>query len=315
MDAPLIRDRALYAAALDGLTARPKRMEAKWFYDARGSALFEQITRLPEYYPTRTEIAILRAEAGRIAALVPDGAALVEPGAGASVKTRILLDRLAGRLAGYVPLDISGGFLNQVAEGLRTDYPALPIRPVVADFMAELPVPDDLRPAPKVVFFPGSTIGNLSQQQAVALLRRARALPHVARMFLGLDLVKDPDTLVAAYDDAAGVTAAFNRNLLARLNRDAGGGFDPDSFAHQARWVPDKARIEMHLVSARAQEVPLGHETICFARGESIHTENCHKYTPERLEALIRPAGWRLGPLLTDRDRQFAVAVLEPTGD
>ncbi len=312
MDAPLIRDPELHRAALAGLTAHPKRLQAKWFYDARGSALFEQITELPEYYPTRTEVGILRAEADWIADLVPKGAALVELGAGASIKTRILLDRLKERLAAYVPLDISGAFLEEVAKGLRADYPDLPIRPVVADFMESLPVPDGLHDAPKVVFFPGSTIGNLDQVQAQGLLRRVRALPHVARMILGADLVKEAEVLVRAYDDAAGVTAAFNRNILARLNREAGGQFDPDSFTHEARWNAAAARIEMHLVSDRAQQVRLGRDVVSFAAGESIHTESCQKYTRAGLDALIRPAGWVLGALLTDSDDMFAVAVLEP---
>ncbi|MBD3625232.1 MAG: L-histidine N(alpha)-methyltransferase, partial [Rhodobacteraceae bacterium] len=277
----------------------------------RGSAMFVQLTRLPEYYPTRTEVGILRAEADRIAELVPPGAALIEPGAGASVKTRILLDRLQDRLAAYVPLDISGGFLEEVAQGLRADYPALPIRPVVADFMQALPVPGDLHDAPKVVFFPGSTIGNLDRAQAQGLLRRVRDLPHVTRMILGVDLVKDAEVLVRAYDDAAGVTAAFNRNVLVRLNREAGGGFDPDSFRHEARWNAEAARIEMHLVSDRAQKVRVGHDIVSFDAGESIHTENCQKYTPERLGALVGPAGWKLGRLLTDAKDMFAVAVLE----
>lgn len=311
MDAPLIRDRELHDAALKGLTATPKSMEAKWFYDARGSELFEEITALPEYYPTRTEVSILRAEAGRIAGMIPRGAALVEPGAGASVKTRILLDRLAGKLAAYVPLDISGAFLEQVATGLRADYPGLPIRPGVADFMSHLPIPGDLADAPKVIFFPGSTIGNLSHPQAVGLLDRCRGLQRAIRMIVGIDLVKDPDELVAAYDDAAGVTAAFNLNLLARINAEAGGQFDLDSFAHEARWVADKQRIEMHLVSLEAQEVALGGQVIRFAAGESIHTENCQKYTEASFAALVEPSGWRLGEMLSDADNRFALAVLE----
>ncbi|WP_316013306.1 L-histidine N(alpha)-methyltransferase [Roseobacter sp. HKCCA0434] len=311
MDKLLIDDPALHASALAGLTASPKTLEAKWFYDAAGSALFERITELPEYYPTRTEAAILRAGTDRLAAAVPDDAALVELGSGASVKTRILLDRL-DHLAAYVPIDISATFLAQVAEGLRAAYPALPILPVTGDFMSPVTLPPRIADRPKVAFFPGSTIGNLEPADATALLARIRDWPGIARFILGVDLVKDPATLTAAYDDAAGVTAAFNLNLLHRLNREAGADFDPDGFAHEARWNADAARIEMHLVSRHAQTVRLGDTEIAFAAGESIHTENSHKYTRDSLAGLAGVAGWRIADWMTDPDDLFAVSILEP---
>ncbi|MEM7566176.1 MAG: L-histidine N(alpha)-methyltransferase, partial [Pseudomonadota bacterium] len=227
-----------------------------------------------------------------------------------SVKTRLLLD--AGRHFGaYVPIDISEDFLLATAADLRERYPALAIHPVVGDFTGPVALPAAIAELPKTVFFPGSTIGNLEPEDAIALLRRARAWPEAGAFILGADLVKDAATLVSAYDDAAGVTAAFNRNLLVRLNREAGADFDVETFAHEARWLQDPARIEMHLVSTRAQTVALGDRTIAFEAGESIHTETCHKYTPASLRALAADAGWALRDMLTDPDGAFGVALLE----
>ncbi|MEQ3624226.1 MAG: L-histidine N(alpha)-methyltransferase [Celeribacter sp.] len=302
---------AFTRSLLDGLTATPKTAEAKWFYDAEGSALFERITELPEYYPTRTEIGILRDRLADIAMHVPDGAALIELGSGASVKTRVLLDGL-DRLAAYVPIDISAEFLAQTARGLRRDYPALTIHPVTGDFMAELSLPDALEGQPKIGFFPGSTIGNLDRDAAVALLAQARRWPEVAGFVLGADLVKAPDVLRAAYDDAQGVTAAFNRNLLHRANREAGADFDPDTFAHEARWNEAEARVEMHLVSRTEQQVRVAGRQVSFAPGETIHTENSRKYTAESLSDMAQAAGWQVAELLTDARDYFAVAVLKP---
>ena len=311
MDKPVIENRALFADALNGLRATPKFLASKWFYDATGSALFEQITTLPEYYPTRTEIAILEQNVASIAKLVPKGAVLVELGSGASVKTRILLDRLP-HLSAYVPLDISARFLIETVERLAKDYPGLNIEPVVADFMADIDLPGSLNTTPKVVFFPGSTIGNLTPPDAVELLKRIRAIPNVAGLILGADLVKDRNTLVHAYDDSAGVTAAFNLNLLTRLNREIGAQFDLNDFSHRAVWNDAASRIEMHLVSQRAHEVVLGTEIIRFRKGETIHTENSHKYSNPALQSLAERSGWRISELLTDSGNQFAVALLQP---
>ncbi|SDZ38736.1 dimethylhistidine N-methyltransferase [Jannaschia faecimaris] len=301
----------LLTDALAGLRAPQKILSPKWFYDRRGSELFERITELPEYYPTRTEAAILRANADRLADLVPPAGALVELGSGASVKTRTLLS--AGEHFGaYVPIDISEDFLLATAEDLRVRYPDLAVHPVVADFTGPIMLPKVVGETPKVGFFPGSTIGNLDPSQAVALLTRARAWPGVEGFILGADLVKPVSDLIAAYDDAAGVTAAFNINVLNRLNDETHADFDLSAFRHEARWLENPARIEMHLVSTRAQTVDLGDARITFAEGESIHTESCRKYTAETLADMAARAGWSVAETLTDPETRFAVAILRP---
>jgi len=304
-----IEARELAEAALEGLRAHPKGLSPKWFYDAHGSDLFERITQLPEYYPARTERAILETRLDEIAAEVPDGAVLVELGSGASVKTRLLLDGLP-QLAGYVPIDISEAFLLQTASRLRADYPDLAITPVVADFMAPITLPD-FGGRPVVGFFPGSTLGNLDRRGAMELLARLRAWPDHAALILGLDLVKPVEVLEAAYDDAQGVTAAFNLNLLTRLNREAGADFDLSAFRHKAVWNDEAQRVEMHLESLRAQRVRIAGETINFTAGETIHTENSHKFSPETLSMMAARAGWGIAGILTDPDELFAVAMLK----
>jgi dimethylhistidine N-methyltransferase len=308
---PVIANGALLAAAVAGLSAVPKTLEAKWLYDAEGSRLFEEITRLPEYYPTRTERTILEAEAAALAATIPEGAALVELGSGASVKTRLLLDA-APHLGAYVPVDISAAFLDETARVLAGDYPELRVLPVVADFTGAATLPRPLVDMPKVAFFPGSTLGNLDDGAATRLLARARAWPGVVAFILGVDLVKSPDVLIPAYDDAAGVTAAFNLNLLTRLNRETGATFDPAAFRHEARWNATESRIEMHLLSVHDQTVALGQTEIRFARGESVHTESSRKYTAESLAGIAHAAGWRVDRFLTDAGALFAVAILRP---
>lgn len=311
MDKPVIINPLLLASAVTTLSRPQKALESKWFYDARGSKLFEAITRLPEYYPTRTEIQVLQANADRLASLLPDDSVLVELGSGASVKTRILLNAFT-RLAAYVPLDISASFLQLTAASLRIDYPRLPIIPMVADFMAELKVPEEIGKRDLIVFFPGSTIGNLNNNDAIALLKRIRALDRVTAMVLGADLVKDTSTLIAAYDDASGTTAAFNRNILSRLNREVGATFRPDEFNHLARWNAQEARIEMHLLSRRTQSVSIGSYEFEFDSGETIHSENSHKYTYDRLKRLVSSAGWHLSEHMTDDAEFFSVNLLIP---
>lgn len=301
----------LLQAAISGLTGPAKSIDPKWFYDARGSALFEDITRLPEYYPTRTETRILRSNIGTLAGHVPEGAALIELGSGASIKTRILLDGLDG-LAAYLPVDVSAAFLHETAARLSRLYPDLAIRPIVGDFMAPLDLPQDFGDHPKVGFFPGSTIGNLEPHRAQSLLSAVRHWPGVHAFVVGIDLVKDTGTLIRAYDDAAGVTAAFNLNILERLNREAAAAFDPAKFRHEARWNGDLARIEMHLVSRVDQSVRIGPATAHFRAGDSIHTENSHKYTRTGFASMARLAGWRQASFLTDDQNLFAVAVLLP---
>jgi dimethylhistidine N-methyltransferase len=294
-----------------GLSAPRKTLASRWLYDDRGSALFEEITQLPEYYPTRTETGILRDNAAEIANFCGSRAVLIEYGAGAGVKTEILLGALENP-ALYVPVDIAGDFLVDAANRIEQRFPYIEIRPVVADFTSDFDLPTDLpNLPPRVAFFPGSTIGNLAKPYAVEFLARARA--HVGgsgRMVIGVDLVKDIATLIRAYDDAAGVTATFNLNLLERINRELGGDFDLTRFAHEARWNAKKSAIEMHLVSRVAQTVDVDGQKIRFAAGETIHTEDSRKYEIAEFEALAESAGWRLSQTWTDPDRQFAVLGL-----
>lgn len=302
---------AFRADVAAGLLATPKTLPSRWLYDDRGSELFEEITRLPEYYPTRTETGILRENASEIAAFCGSRAVLIEYGAGAGVKTEILLGALENP-ALYVPVDIAGDFLVDAANRIESRFPYIEIRPVVADFTADFDLPADLpKLPPRVAFFPGSTIGNLAPPDAVAFLKRARV--HVGpsgRMVIGVDLRKDVGVLIPAYDDAAGVTAAFNLNLLARINRELGGDFDLAAFAHEARWNERKSAIEMHLVSLRNQTATVDGRAFAFGEGETIHTEDSRKYEIAEFEALARRAGWRLGHVWTDPGRLFAVLGL-----
>jgi dimethylhistidine N-methyltransferase len=290
-----------------GLTATPKRIAAKYFYDAEGSRLFERITRLPEYYPTRTELAILKDHAPEIAALVPEGGALVEFGSGSSAKVRLLLAHLP-KLKAYVPVDISGEFLGREAARLRAEHPTLEVAPVAADFTKSFALPPAIRALPRAGFFPGSTIGNFEPEDAKAFLRHAAAiLGPGAALVVGVDLVKDDEVLNRAYDDAEGVTAAFNLNLLARANRELGANFDLEAFAHHAFFDEDKTRIEMHLVSRKPQTARVAGTSVIFAEGETIHTENSYKYTPETFTALAREAGWTSARMWSDPRRWFGV--------
>jgi L-histidine Nalpha-methyltransferase len=309
--APAALDEDFATAVLEGLSSEPKYLLSKHLYDAEGSALFERITTLEDYYPTRTELAILRENAHRLAEVLPEGAALVEPGAGSGEKTRVLLDALPG-LAAYVPVDISGDHLEAAAERLRQDYPRLAVLPVVGDFSRGIALPEGLGGAASVVFFPGSTIGNFTKPAAAALLARFREVPRVAALVIGVDLVKDPVRLVRAYDDCEGVTAAFNLNLLARINRELGGDFDLAGFAHEARWNESERRIEMHLRSLRRQSVRAVGRRFEFAEGETIHTENSHKYTVEGFREIAASAGWRPVEAWVDREGLFSLHLLTP---
>jgi dimethylhistidine N-methyltransferase len=297
------------ADTMKGLSARPKSISAKHFYDAAGSRLFEAIMRLPEYYPTRSEISVLRAKSGEIARLVPEGAALVEFGSGSTAKIRTLLEA-APKLAAYVPVDISAEYLEQQAAALRRDFPRLAVLPVAADFTKPFELPAKVRALPRVGFFPGSTVGNFEPLAAVAFLRNAaRILGRGAALIVGVDLVKKPRVLNAAYNDKAGVTAAFNLNLLARMNRELGADFDLSAFAHRAFYNHARQRIEMHLVSRRRQKVRVNGAVFDFARGETIHTENSYKYTPEGFALLARQAGWLERALWTDAKNYFSVRL------
>jgi len=295
--------------AVEHLSQHPKRLSPKYFYDAAGSELFEAITRLPEYYPTRTELGILNECGSAIAAIIPPGAALVEFGAGATTKVRRLLEKSA--LGAYVPVDISGDFIRGQADALRRDFPKLAVYPVAADFTAPFELPAAIAALPKVGFFPGSTIGNFEPHEACRFLRSAREiLGDGALMIVGVDLEKDERVLYDAYNDAAGVTARFNLNVLVRINRELGGNFDVSAFTHRAIYNRERHRIEMHLIAKKSQAVRLLGTSFSFRAGETIHTENSYKYSVERFAALARGAGWRVRETWTDPAGMFSVHAL-----
>ena len=302
--------RAFSDDVLAGLLAEPKRLPPKYFYDQIGSELFQRITMLPEYYPTRTETGILEAHAGEIAKLIPADAAVVEFGAGSSAKTRILL-RAAPHVSAYVPVDISGEFLAAETARLQQEMPNLRVLPVEADFTRPFVLPAALGDRPRIGFFPGSTIGNFEPHEANTLLRHAAAMLGPGALFIvGVDLVKDPDILTAAYNDDAGVTAAFNLNLLVRINRELGGEFDLAGFRHRACYNQEQRRIEMHLVSLARQKVRACGKSFDFRRGETIHTENSYKYTVESFRSHARGAGWTNAATFVDAQNYFSVHAL-----
>ena len=306
-----LADRVLRDEVLRGLRSTPKTLPPKLFYDDAGAALFERITELPEYYLTRTELAILRARVGEIADLVGPRAALVEYGSGAGVKVRLLLDALRDPAA-YVPIDISGEQLARVAGEIAAAYPGLAVRPLRADYTQPLALPALPADSRRLAFFPGSTIGNFHPTEAAAFLRRIRrAVGAGGALVLGVDRRKDAAVLDAAYDDAAGVTAAFNRNVLHRLNRELGADFDPERFAHRAFFDDAAGRVEMHLVSLERQVVTVAGVRVAFRRGETIWTESSYKYDAAALDALVTSAGFRVTRLWTDAADFFWVAYLD----
>jgi dimethylhistidine N-methyltransferase len=298
------------ADVLTGLGSQPRAIPARWFYDRRGSELFEAITDLPEYYPTRTETALLMQVGPQLGELAAPNAAVVEFGSGSSTKTPILLRAIDP--AAYVPIDISGEFLRHSARGLSQGFPGLPVYPVEADFLRPVPLPPEVTGLPKLGFFPGSTIGNMTAFHAVDLLRAMRAwLGEGARLLVGMDRVKSPDILVPAYDDAQGVTAAFNLNLLERINRELAGTIPVDAFRHRALWNPDAARIEMHLEARRDVEFAVDGRSFAMDAGETIHTENSHKYGPNGGRMLLRAGGWTPIREWTDPQGWFALVLCE----
>lgn len=303
-------DPAFRADVLTGLAEPQKAVPARWFYDDAGSRLFEDITRLPEYYPTRAETEILAARGAEFAALIGAGRAVVEFGSGSSLKTPLLLSAVAP--SAYVPLDIAGDFLRAAAADLAAKFPGLPVHPVEADFMREVALPREVEGLPKLGFFPGSTIGNMVPSTATDLLRSMRASLGVgALLLIGMDLVKDTDVLIAAYDDAAGVTAAFNRNLLHRINRELDGDIPAELFAHAARWNDSYARIEMHLVAACDLAFTVSGHRFQMRRGETIHTENSHKFTRRTSNMLLQAGGWEPRARWTDDAGQFSLILAE----
>lgn len=301
---------------LAGLRAEPKTLPAKLFYDERGAALFDEITRLDAYYPTRTELGILREHGGAMAELVGAGALIVEYGSGEAEKVRPLLDHLRGARApaAYVPVDISAAQLARVAAEVAAEYPDVPVVSLAADYTRPFvlpPLPPATSGARRVAFFPGSTIGNLHPPEAAAFLARLAAdCGPGGALLLGADLRKDPDLLHAAYNDPAGVTAAFNLNVLARLNRELDATFAPERFRHYAFYNPAAGRVEMHLVSLEAQRVRVAGEPVAFERGESIWTESSYKYAPGELRALAAAGGFDVARIWTDPREWFAVLYL-----
>ncbi|KAA9013270.1 L-histidine N(alpha)-methyltransferase [Sphingobium limneticum] len=316
----LLTDQApTFASAIDpefrhdimhGLSRSPKATPPIWFYDRRGSELFEAITDLPEYYPTRTETALLARHGADFAAAIGTGRAVVEFGAGSSRKTPHLLRAIAP--TAYVPIDISGDFLHASSAALAQAFPDLPVLPVVGDFNRPLDLPSAIEGMPRLGFFPGSTIGNMEPDAAVDLLRAMRRLlGDDAKLLIGMDRIKDRDRLVAAYDDAQGVTAAFNLNLIERINRELEGDLPVEEFAHRAIWNDEKARIEMHLEARRPLHFHVAGQCFHMDAGETIHTESSHKYGARDERLLLRAGGWEPATEWMDDEGLFALVLAE----
>jgi dimethylhistidine N-methyltransferase len=299
---------------LAGLAQPRKAIPARWFYDRRGSELFEAITELPEYYPTRTEVGVLQQHCRDVAREAGPGRLVVEFGAGSATKTPLLLDCIAP--AGYVPIDISGDFLRDSCEPLRRRYPGLPIHPVEADFGRPAAIPSELAHHPRLGFFPGSTIGNMEPFAAADLLRSMRAtLGEGSLLLIGMDRIKAVDVLTAAYDDAQGVTAAFNLNLAARINRELGGTIPVEALRHRAVWNEARARIEMHLEAADDIAFEVAGRRFAMPAGETIHTENSHKYDPRSAATLLLTGGWEPCRSWHDPDDRFMVILARAPGE
>ena len=305
-------DRAFRADVLMGLAQEQKAIPARWLYDDAGSQLFEDITQVPEYYPTRAETEILRERGDEFAKAIGPGRAVVEFGSGSSVKTPLLLSQIEP--AAYVPLDIAGDFLRAAAADLSKKFPGLPVHPVEADFMRQVDLPEAVAELPKLGFFPGSTIGNMVPRTAVDLLRTMRAtLGEGSQLLIGMDLVKDRRVLEAAYDDAKGVTAQFNLNLARRINRELAGTIPVDKLHHEARWDDDLARVEMHLVADEDIAFEVAGREFAMAAGETIHTENSHKFKRRSANTLLLAGGWTPVDRWLDGEERFSVILAEAT--
>ena len=295
---------------LAGLAAPIPAVPARWLYDQQGSELFDRITRLPEYYPSRTETALMQSIIAEVAQLVPKGAAVVEFGAGSLTKTPLLLDAI--RPAAYVPVDISGDYLEQSAAQLSADFPGLPVVPVTADFTRPFELPKVIEGMPRLGFFPGSTIGNFVPRSASDLLRHFRELLGTgAQLLIGMDRVKPVERLIAAYDDSEGVTARFNLNLLERINRELEGKIPLDAFRHEAWWNDILSRIEMHLVAVRDVEFTVSGQSFAFTEGSSIHSENSHKYGRRGARLLLLAGGWTPTAEWSDAAGDWAMVLAE----
>lgn len=305
--------RDIEAEVLAGLNAEQKRLSPKFFYDEAGSKLFEAITELPEYYPTRTELGIFAEHMASLARSLDPGCCVVEYGSGSSLKIRKVLEEV--QPAAYVPVDISGDHLVEMAEDLAADFPHLALYPTCADFTGEFVLPPPVASMPKVGFFPGSSIGNFQPDEALQFLTQAsRTLGQGGKMIIGVDLKKDIDVLEAAYDDADGITAQFNLNVLRHLGQALGADLDPDRFAHRAEFNAGIGAIQMFLDVKESHEVLIGEQRIRFEVGESIHTENSFKYEPEQFLELSSRAGFTKQGVWTDRENWFAVFLLEVGG-
>ena len=293
-----------------GLARTPKEIACKYIYDEAGSHLFEQICDLPEYYQTRTETALLQRHAPEIGAFMGRDVEVIEFGAGSSRKVRLLLDVLKKPRA-YTPLDISSEYLAEVVRGLAVEYPTLTFRPLAADFTLPMSIPTLPGQPRRVGLFAGCTIGNFKPHAALTLLTRMRGMLAGGGLVIGVDLVKDPRRLHAAYNDAAGITAAFNKNLLVRINRELSADFDPEAFVHYAPYNVAAHRIEMYLVSLKRQSVTIGQERIDFEQGEPIHTEDSHKYTIDGFQQMATRAGFAPRAVWTDAEQLFSIHWLE----
>lgn len=302
-----IEDSGFRGDVLRGLSGHRRSVSSRWLYDDRGSELFEEITRLEEYYPTRTEAEILRKAAKPIGAFVWPRPVVIEYGAGAAVKTALLLAAL-DRPAEYLAVDLAGDFMSSSVARLGSQFPGLKVGLQVADFTRDFDLPVGFGGAPRLGFFPGSTFGNLSEDEAIAFLRRIRRqLGEGGRAIIGIDLHKGLDRLLPAYDDRDGVTAAFNLNLLERMNRELSANFQPDAFRHEARWNPDEFAVEMHIVSKCPQIVTIAGFDFDFRSGDTIHTESSRKYDANSFTRLAKLGGWDVAELWTDAERLFAV--------
>jgi L-histidine N-alpha-methyltransferase len=307
---PDAQTKAFRDDVIAGLSSSIPAIPARWLYDQRGSELFDAITRLPSYYPTRTETTLLGSIMPEVAMHVPAGAAVVEFGAGSATKTPVLLE--AVRPSAYVPVDISGEYLEQSAAEVQQRFPSIEVLPVTADFARPFALPEAVASLPKLGFFPGSTIGNFVPWSGTDLLRSFHDLLGTgAQLLIGMDRVKPVDRLIAAYDEADGVTAAFNLNLLERINRELDGDIPADAFRHEARWNEILSRVEMHLVATRDVQFAIAGHGFRFARGSSIHTENSHKYGPRGARLLLLAGGWTPIVEWTDADQDFAIILAE----
>jgi len=303
-------DLAFRADVLCGLSEQQKAIPARWFYDLTGSELFEEITRLPEYYPTRVETELLETHGTEIARRVGPNRAVVEFGSGSSVKTPLLLREI--NPAAYLPIDISGTFLRQSCHELAVKFPDLPIIPVEADFMRAVELPASVRDLGMLGFFPGSTIGNMVPHTAVDLLRSMRhTLGDGSQLLIGVDRAKDLGRLIAAYDDSQGVTARFNLNLIDRINRELDADIPRERFRHVVRWNDDWSRIEMHLEAVEDLAFVVAGRDFFMRQGETIHTENSHKYTPNQARLLLQAGGWTPSWQWTDAAQNFLIVLAD----